>query len=396
VLGAGRRRLQVMVETVETRYAEALAAAESLNEKARVGVELLDNLLSDFENQAHKFREQRLADAAYAAGAIVGESRRVMDAGIELAREVVDEGIERARRAAWSVEEHMQHAMTRAKERGLIFYEDLPVPWRINPHIKSGYRFSENWRECLRSAFGVSNELVNIWSHALGLVLVLSVAFYFYPTSVNFSLSTKTDIFIAAVFFFTACLTLVCSTIWHTMNSVADLHAISTFACVDYTGISLLIAASIMTTEYTAFYCDPLSRWVYMSNTALLGLGGVILPWHPRFNGADMAWARVAFFIGLGATGFLPIFQLYLTHGSDFVYHFYSPIAKSLFVYVAGACVYASKVPERWCPGMFDYIGGSHNLWHIAVLGGILFHYTAMQSFFGDAFRRAQGGCPVY
>ena len=62
----------------------------------------------------------------------------------------------------------------------------------------------------------------------------------------------------------------------------------------------------------------------------------------------------------------------------------------------AGAFVYASKVPERWCPGMFDYFGGSHNLWHIAVLGGILFHYTAMQEFFSQAFRRAEGGCPAY
>jgi adiponectin receptor len=238
--------------------------------------------------------------------------------------------------------------------------------------------------------------LVNIWSHALGLILVLSVAFYFYPTSINFSQSTKTDIFIAFVFFFAACQCLVCSTIWHTMNAVADVDLISMFACVDYTGISLLIAASIMTTEYTAFYCEPVSRWIYMTATALLGIGGVILPWHPKFNGADMAWARVAFYVGLGATGGLPILQLSFSHGAAFVWHFYSPILKSILVYLIGAIVYGSKVPERWCPGMFDYFGGSHNLWHIAVLGGILFHYTAMQAFFADAFRRAQDGCTTF
>jgi adiponectin receptor len=33
----------------------------------------------------------------------------------------------------------------------------------------------------------------------------------------------------------------------------------------------------------------------------------------------------------------------------------------------------------------------------MAVLGGILFHYTAMQSFFREAFARAEaGGCSVY
>ena len=381
-MGAGRRRLYVMVETLESGYYEAMAAAGSLNEKAKVGIELLDSMLQDIETQAVKLREKGLANAA---GTLMDEGFRVMD-----------EGIERAIRAAESLEDSVQRAIAHARERGLIHYEDLPIPWRINPHIVSGYRFSETKLACVRSAFGFSNELVNIWSHAIGLLLVLAVAFYFYPTSANFSLSTKSDVFVAAMFFFAACQCLVCSTIWHTMNSVADINLISMFACVDYTGISLLIAASIMTTEYTAFYCEPVSRWVYMVTTAVLGLGGVVLPWHPKFNGQHMAWARVAFYVGLGATGFLPMLQIWFTRGPDAVLAFYSPILESISVYLCGAFIYASKVPERWFPGMFDYVGGSHNLWHIAVLGGILFHYSAMQEFFSNAFLRAQDGCPVY
>ncbi|KAL1884302.1 hypothetical protein VTK73DRAFT_3286 [Phialemonium thermophilum] len=403
MIGVGRQRVRVMVETLEARYHDALTAAGSLNDKAKVAVELLDNMLNDFENQAIKLRQRGLANAADAAGIfmdegwrVMDESRRVVDGGIEKALEVMDEGFERAKRAAETLEEHVQRAITRAREHGLLCYEDLPMPWRINPHIVKGYRFTESKIGCVRSAFGISNELVNIWSHAIGLVLVLSVAFYFYPTSLNFSMSNKTDVFIAAVFFFAACQCLVCSTIWHTMNAVADIGLISTFACIDYTGISLLIAASIMTTEYTAFYCEPVTAWIYITATAILGIGGVILPWHPRFNRADMAWARVAFYVGLGATGFLPILQISLVRGTAAVWEFYTPIAKSIFVYLCGAFVYASKVPERWRPGMFDYIGGSHNLWHIAVLGGILFHYAAMQEFFSDAFRRAQDECPRY
>ncbi|KAK2591077.1 inc metabolism membrane protein [Conoideocrella luteorostrata] len=396
VIGAGRRRLQIMVETLEMRYQETLAAAESLHEKARVGVDLLEGMLSEFETRAHKLREHGLANAATAAEAFMDEGRRVANESIERARGVMDEGLERARRAALSLEEHIQQAIAQARETRLLHYHDLPSPWRNNPHITKGYRFTETKIECVQSAFNMSNEFFNIWSHVIGLFLVLAVAFYFYPASANFSLSSKSDVFVAAVFFVMACLTLVCSTIWHTMNAVADINAISIFACVDYTGISLLIAASIMTTEYTAFYCDPVSRWIYMSLTAGLGIGGVILPWHPKFNGADMAWARVAFFVGLALTGFMPMLQLSLTHGLDFVITFYSPILKSILVYFGGAIVYASKIPERWWPGMFDYVGGSHNLWHAAVLGGILFHYSAMQTFFSNAFHRAEGGCPVY
>lgn len=327
VLGAGRRRLQIMVETLETRYHETLAATGSLHEKARVGVDLLEGMLSEFEARALKLREQGLANAAEA---FMGEGRRVASESIERAREVVDEGLGRARRAALSLEEHIQQAIAQARETRLLHYHDLPIPWRNNPHITKGYRFTQTKIECVQSAFNMSNEFINIWSHVVGLFLVLAVALYFYPSSANFSLSSKSDVFVAAVFFAMACLTLVCSTIWHTMNAVADVNAISIFACVDYTGISLLIAASILTTEYTAFYCDLWSRWVYMTLTAGLGIGGVVLPWHPSFNGPDMAWARVAFFVGLALTGFMPMLQLSLTHGPDFVITFYSPDRKSV------------------------------------------------------------------
>ncbi|KAI1341506.1 hemolysin-III related-domain-containing protein [Xylariaceae sp. FL0016] len=397
-IGAGRRRLCVMVETLDSRYHGALAAAESMNEKARVGIELLESMLTDFETRALKFRDQGYANAAEAAGSIIGEARRVRDEGLERALGVANEGIERAKRAAESVEEHVQRAITRAREHGLLNYEELPVPWRVNPHILKGYRFSETKLGCVRSMFGVSNETVNIWTHALGLLLMLAIAFYFYPTSANFSLYTNTDVFIAAVFLFAACKCLVCSTIWHTMNCVADQTLMERFACIDYTGISLLIAASIMTTEYTAFYCEPVSRWTYITATAVLGIAGTILPWHPKFNAANMAWLRVGFFIGLGATGFMPVFQIIATRGSEWAFEFYtgSNLVKSLAVYVLGALVYASKVPERWWPGAFDYFGNAHNLWHCAVLGGILFHYVAMQEFFSSAFQRAQEGCPAY
>jgi len=393
VIGVGRRRAKVMVETVESRYQDALTAKESLNEKVHEGIGLLEKLLADFESRAYKMREQGFAGAA---GTLMDEGRRVVDGGFERAREVIDEGLERARKATETLEEHIEHAVARARDNGLIKYDDLPIPWRINPHIVKGYRFTESKVECVRSMFNISNELVNIWSHAIGLLIVLAIAFYFYPTSVNFSNSTKTDVFIAAVFLFAACKCLACSTIWHTMNSVADQNLMERFACVDYTGISLLIAASIMTTEYTAFYCEPVSRWIYMTATAILGIGGVILPWHPTFNRADMAWARVAFYVTLGATGFAPVAQLNLTRGRAWAWEFYLPIAKSITVYVAGACIYASKVPERWCPGAFDYIGGSHNVWHFCVLGGILFHYVAMQEFFAKAFLRAGNGCGIY
>ncbi|KAL8764372.1 MAG: hypothetical protein Q9184_000077 [Pyrenodesmia sp. 2 TL-2023] len=382
LIGAGRRRAKILVENVENRYNHALATRETLEAKAQAGMRIMEGFLSDLEARAHAVRDTRFSS-------IVDEGWRIAEEGFEKAKEVVDDSIEKARRAKQNLKESVEHAIKRAREHGLIHYDDLPHPWRVNPYITKGYRFSESKVDCIRSIFNFSNETVNIWSHAIGLVIVLAIAFHFYPSSVNFARSSKTDIFFAATFFFAACKCLVCSCMWHTMSSIAEQTLMERFACVDYTGISMLIAASIMTTEYTAFYCEPVSQRTYMTLTAILGIGGVILPWHPTFNRADMNWLRVLFYVSLAATGFAPVFQLSLTRGGAWSWYFYSPIAKSVMVYLGGALIYASQVPERWLRGWFDYAGGSHNIWHFAVLGGIIYHYAAMQKFFSFAFDRA-------
>lgn len=387
LMGSGKKRAKILVETLEGRYNDALATKETLDQKAQAGVRLMESFLTELESRAHAVRDRGIYGA-------LDDGWKAVDSGLVHAREVVDEGMERARRAKEALRESIDNAIELAQENRLITYTDLPHPWRVNPHIVQGYRFTTSKVECLTSVFTFSNELVNIWSHLIGLFVVLSVAFYFYPLNPNFHLSTKTDVLIAAVFFFAACKCLVCSTLWHTMNSIASQPLMERFACVDYTGISLLVAASIVTTEYTAFYCEPVSRWTYILLTMSLGVGGVILPWHPTFNRPDLAWARVAFYVFLALTGFAPLAQLTYTRGLEWCLYFYAPVVKSILVYFAGALIYASQVPERWHPGWFDYFGGSHNIWHLAVLGGILFHYCAMQDLFANAFVRAKGECP--
>ena len=386
IVGAGRRRAKIIVETLESRYNDAIPTRDSLEAKAQAGMRLMEEFLADLEARTHLVRTAGITHMIDGGWRIAGDS-------VQKAREAVDEGLEKARRAKESLKEHIEQALHRAKEHRLICYDDLPGPWRCNPYIIRGYRFSENQVDCVKSAFNLSNESVNIWSHAIGFLVVLAVAFYFYPSSSQFSRATKTDVFFVAIFFFAACKCLACSCIWHTMNSISELTLMERFACVDYTGISLLIAASIMTGEYTAFYCEPVSRWTYLIATMVLGVAGAILPWHPTFNRVDMAWLRVAFYTALAATGFAPIFQLTWMRGAAWSWAFYSTSLKSVAFYFIGALIYAARVPERWMRGWFDYVGCSHQIWHLAVLGGILFHYSAMETFFADAFERSRNNC---
>jgi len=383
-----------MVDTLESQYHGALTRKATLEQKVQEGVKIMESVCSDLERRAYDLRSAGITTRAHD---MLDSGKAYMGTASTKAAEMMSEGAGAARRAREKLTLTVEVAITQARQHGLISYELLPEPWRVNPHITSGYRFSETKLECIRSCFTtINNETVNVWSHAIGLVIVLTIAFYIYPSTPAFSEATKYDIFIAGCFFFAACKCLVCSIMWHAMNSISNQTLMERFACVDYTGISLLVAASIMTTEYTAFYCEPWSRWIYLSTTFGLGTMGTILPWHPTFNRADMAWARVGFYVTLATTGFVPVIQLTMQRGWDETAYFYAPIVKSIAVYLGGALLYAAKLPERCRPGWFDYIGSSHQIWHCAVLGGILYHYVAMQSFFFEAFKRARIECSAY
>ena len=395
LMDAGRKRARVMVDTLESRYQGALTHKATLEQKVQEGVRYMEAVCSDLERRAYNMRNSGLA--ATASG-VLDSGKAYMDNASTKAAEIMSEGAEAARRAKEKLRIKVEEAIAQARKNGVISYDVLPEPWRVNPHIISGYRFSETKVECISSCFTtLSNETVNIWSHAIGLVIMLTIAFYFYPSSAAFSEATGFDIFIAGCFFFAACKCLVCSTMWHTMCSISNQSLMESFACVDYTGISLLVAASIMTTEYTAFYCEPWSRYIYISITFFFGSIGTLLAWNPTFNRPDFAWVRVAFYVSLAMTGFIPVIQLTLQRGWTETSFFYAPIVKSILIYLTGALLYAAKLPERLLPGWFDYAGQSHNIWHLAVLGGILYHYEAMHFFFSDAFRRSKMmQCSVY
>ncbi|PVH96526.1 HlyIII-domain-containing protein [Periconia macrospinosa] len=380
----GRRQASVFVETLEGRYQDALETKETLAEKVVEGISLMEDWVTDLESRVYAIRDAGL---------------ETVNHEYERAKGVVDAGFDKAHRAKQSMGQRIdlavERALSRAQEHGLIHFKDLPEPWQMNPYIVSGYRFCEGHWACIKSIMGIHNESTNIWSHLIGFILVLGVAFYLYPMHVNFHVSTKTDVFIAALFFFAACKCLLCSCVMHTMNSISHQGLLERYACVDYTGISLLVGASIMTLEYTAFYCEPTSRTAYMSLTALLSIGGVYLPWNSTFNRNDLSWLRVVFYVTMALTGFFPFGQLVATHGFEYTAAFYAPPVKSMLVYFFGALIYASRVPERWLPGRFDYLGASHNIWHVAVLGGIILHYFAMQEMFSQAHLWSHIHCPA-
>jgi adiponectin receptor len=301
------------------------------------------------------------------------------------------------------LENSIAKALALANQHGLIDFDNLPEPWRINRFILRGYRFTESKRDTALSLVCLSNETFNIWSHAVGMILIVIFAFFISPPASFRGAGGSVDVWVAGTYFSAAAACMLCSTVWHTAKSISDAKAMFSFVSVDMMGISLLLTASVVMTEYTAFYNDPFWKRMYMTLSIIGGIGGLVLPWTSLFRRHDLAyikidtsripitraWIRVIYFTWLGVQGvIIPLFHLMWTQGVASTLEFYKPLLPVYAPIVIGAAIYAARFPEAWFPGRFDYVGGSHNLWHVAVLIGILRGCSAIGEMYNLAWER--------
>jgi len=267
----------------------------------------------------------------------------------------------------------------------LINYEHLPAFFRNNEHILSGYRFIpvENWPALLRSTFQIHNETGNIHTHLWGLAAIVPL---FWPSKGLDDQTTPMDRLVQTVYLLAAAKCLTLSVSWHVMAGCSDRKWFERFACVDYTGIAWLVAASIWTTVYNCFYCQPNLALFYSFTTLFVGLAGAILPWAEWFNKRENKGLRIAVFLTMCFTALAPFTHAAFEHGLLKTITFFSPIFPSLAFYVGGLVFYATQFPESWAPGRFDTWGHSHQLWHIGIVLAIVFHYRAALVFHANRF----------
>ncbi|KAK9701643.1 inc metabolism membrane protein, partial [Basidiobolus ranarum] len=164
----------------------------------------------------------------------------------------------------------------------LLNYDELPRPWQDNEYVTTGYRFLSSKAQCLLSVLQIHNQTANIWSHFIGFFLFSWLGFYTFQT--HLLDGSYFDKLVFFVFFAAAAKCLICSTLFHTFQCHSHINVMRCSAVLDYVGISLLITASVLVTEYYGFYCRPFLRNLYITATGTLGVTGVILPWLPGFD----------------------------------------------------------------------------------------------------------------
>ncbi|CAO1616783.1 unnamed protein product [Sympodiomycopsis kandeliae] len=312
------------------------------------------------------------------------------DSIVSSVRESSEIGRVRAGEMVHSVIEVEQAMYRRACELAnqgsqLIHYTDLPMLWKNNEYILSGYRFIplENWSALLKSAFELHNETINIHSHLAGVIIVLPL---FWPSKGLDDQTTWADRFVQTIYLVAALKCLVSSVVWHVFAGCSNAKWFERAACVDYSGVALLVAASLWTTIYNEFYCQPNIAMLYSLTTLVTGIVGAVVPWAPWFNQRENKGLRISVFLGMCFTGLLPFVHASYEHGMMKTLRFLSPIIPSVMCYIIGLILYATNFPERYWPGSFDIFGHAHQFWHISIVLAILLHYRAALQFHANRF----------
>ncbi|WFD06551.1 inc metabolism membrane protein [Malassezia vespertilionis] len=329
----------------------------------------------------------RLASLEFPASELLHKFEQTLDTVTERSRAGATGFVHRATLAVQDVEEALYYAAREVANGGkeLIHYNALPYAWRNNDFILTGYRFIplENWRYILKSTFELHNETGNIHTHVLGLAIII-VLYWF--SGVLDPHTTLMDRWIQTLYLLAAAKCLLCSISWHIMSGCSNRQWFECFACIDYTGISWLVAASILSLVYNGFYCQPFLIALYSTGSFLLGTIMGVVPWAPWFNDPKNRTIRIWMFIVMALMGIVPFIHGVYLHGTSPVLQFYGPVFPSLLSYIVGVAFYGLRFPERFAPGRFDLIGQSHQLWHVAIVLAICLHYRAILIFHENRF----------
>ena len=158
----------------------------------------------------------------------------------------------------------------------------------------------------------------------------------------------------------------------------------------DYGGISLLISGSCYPPYYYFFYYSTFFRYLYLIIISTFGVGTFLYSLTDDFNKPKRRSLRGTLFLMFGLCTGLPILHMaffgeYIEGHSDDI------ILLNWYLggisYIIGALFYILRFPERKFPGKFDYFGASHQIFHVLVFFGALFHFMGSLEAYNYRFR---------
>ncbi|KAF9431297.1 hypothetical protein BGZ94_000004 [Podila epigama] len=273
----------------------------------------------------------------------------------------------------------------------LCDWADLPHWMQDNPSIWTGYRRpTYSYRKCVATLGFFHNETVNIYSHLLGaLVCIAASPFVYFNVLGVVDTIHWTDIVVFYIFIAGAVTCLSMSASFHCFSCHSE-PVCSQWNRCDYVGIVFLIVGSFYPAIFYGFYCHQTLQIMYLTLITIFGGATIVAVIRPKFRTPQFRWVRSTLFIALGLCGVFPVIHGLFVYGTTLAQE---AMALKYLIwmavsYIFGAILYGSRTPERFFPGKLDYVGASHQIFHMMVLMGVLAHFlgvTKAMIFWHDA-----------
>ncbi|XP_051868687.1 membrane progestin receptor beta-like [Pristis pectinata] len=270
---------------------------------------------------------------------------------------------------------------------------DVPKLFR-EPYIHSGYRpVEQDWKYYLLSLFQPHNEALNVWTHLLAALVLLTRFVVFLETASPF----PTVYSLPLCCFVLACVIyLSCSVLAHLFQSKSELAHYS-FYFLDYVGVGTYQYGSALAHYY---YCTELD-WLWVIQPFFLPLAA-LLGW---LSCIGCCFSKIHFQrpypIRRKVFQVVPAFLAYVLDISPIVHRitscwatgctddavWYHSLQILLFVVASG--FFSCPVPEKYFPGSCDIVGHGHQIFHVflalctlAQLEAVLLDYRSRREVF--------------
>ena len=191
------------------------------------------------------------------------------------------------------------------------------------------------------------------------------------------------------IIIFSAITCLSFSTIFHSFGTMNEKYN-NILNRFDYGGISSLISGSCYPPYYYFFYYDKICKYVYLSLITAFGLGTFIYSLTDDFNKPQRRCLRGTLYLIFGLCTGVPI--LHMAFFGKYIKGYSDDITLLNWYlggisYIIGALFYILRFPEKKFPGKFDFFGASHQIFHVLVFFGALFHFIGSLEAYNFRFR---------
>jgi len=300
-----------------------------------------------------------------------------------------------AKEAASKVATTGKEVEQKVEEKLILLWHEIS-PWQQDNHyIRSGYRAQSNsYTKSWKSLGYLHNETVNIYTHLIGALLAaISSVVSYQALGPRYETATREDVWAFGCYFAGAIACLGMSGTYHTIQNHS--HEVAVWGNkLDYLGIVFLIWGSFVPVLYYAFGAEPELRKTYWAMITTLAAGTSIVSTHPKFRTPALRPFRALMFVLMGLSAVFPVLHGIRLYGVE---HMRKSIGLDWVLlqgalYIAGAAIYAARIPEKWSPGKYDIWGSSHQIFHVLVVLAAASHLVSLVKAFDYAHSQKMGG----